>query len=84
MLREKNFAWAYSDKIPGNPKLLCKFCKKECSGGIYRFKFHLAQIPGHDIGLCSEVDDNVKYQAALALEMLDQHNAKKAKQNAEI
>eukprot|EP00253_Pinus_taeda_P002338 PITA_02338 len=84
MPREKDFAWAYCDKILEDPKLLCKFCKKECSGGIYRFKFHLAQIPGHDIGLCSKVDDNVKYQAALALEMLDQHNAKKAKQNIEI
>eukprot|EP00253_Pinus_taeda_P027264 PITA_27264 len=84
MLREMDFAWAYCDKIPGKSKLLCKFCKKECSGGIYRFKFHLAQIPGHDIGLCSKVDDNVKYQAALVLEMLDQHNAKKAKQNTEI
>jgi len=84
MPREMDFAWAYCDKISGKSKLLCKFCKKECSGGIYRFKFHLAQIPGHDIGLCSKVDDNVKYQAALALEMLDQHNAKKAKQNTEI
>eukprot|EP00253_Pinus_taeda_P002450 PITA_02450 len=84
MPREKEFSWAYCDKIPGDPRLLCKFCKTKCSGGIYRFKFHLAQIPSHDIGLCSKVDDNVKYQATLALDMLDQHNAKKAKQNTEI
>jgi len=84
MPREKDFAWAYCDKIPGKALLLCKFCKKECSGGIYRFKFHLAKIPGHDIGICTKVDDNVQYQAALALDMLEQHNAKKAKQNAEI
>eukprot|EP00253_Pinus_taeda_P032254 PITA_32254 len=84
MLREKDFAWAYCDKIPGDPKLLCKFCKEKCSGGIYRFKFHLAQIPGHDIGLCNKVDDNVKHQATLAIDMLRQHNAKKAKQNSEI
>eukprot|EP00253_Pinus_taeda_P013226 PITA_13226 len=84
MPREKDFAWAYCDKIPGKAMLLCKFCQKECSGGIYRFKFHLAKIPGHDISLCGKVDDNVKYQAALALDMLEQHNAKKARQNAEI
>eukprot|EP00253_Pinus_taeda_P008626 PITA_08626 len=84
MPREKDFAWAHCDKIPRKSLLLCKFCKKECSGGIYRFKFHFAQIPGRDISLCGKVDDNVKYQAALALDMLEQHNAKKAKQNAEI
>ena len=81
---EKDFAWAYCDKIPGEPRLLCKFCKTKYSGGIYRFKFHLAQIPGHDIGLCSKVDDNVKHQATLALDMLSQHNAKKTKKNVEI
>ena len=82
MPREKDFAWAYCDKIPG--KVLCKLCKTKCSGGIYRFKYHLAQIPGHDIGLCDKVDDNVKHQAALALDMLRQHNDKRAKQKQEI
>eukprot|EP00253_Pinus_taeda_P033662 PITA_33662 len=80
----EDFAWAYCDKIPGDPKFLCKFCKAKCSGGIYRFKFHLAQILGHDIGLCNKVDDNIKHQATLAIEMLRRHNAKKAKQNSEI
>eukprot|EP00253_Pinus_taeda_P002252 PITA_02252 len=84
MSREKDFAWAYCDKIPEDPKLLCKFCKAKCSGGVYRFKFHLAQIPGHDIGLCNKVDDNVKHQATLTIDMLHQCNAKKAKQNSEI
>ena len=84
MPREKDFAWAYCDKIPGNPKLLCKFCKAECSGGIYRFKYHLAQILGHDIGLCNKVDENVKHQATMALDMLSRHNAKRAKHKQEI
>ena len=84
MPREKDFAWAYCDKIPGDPKLLCKFCKAKCSGGIYRFMYHLAQIPGLEIGLCNKVDQDVKHQAILALYMLSQHNAKKAKQNIQI
>lgn len=84
MPREKDFAYAYCDKMPGNPKLLCKFCKAKCSGGIYRFKYHLAQILDHDIGLCKDVDENVNYQATLAIDMLSQHNAKKAKQKKEI
>ena len=84
MSREKDFAWAYYDKIPGDPRLLCKFCKTKCSEGIYRFKFHLAQIPGHDIGLCRNVDDNVKHQATLAIDMLSQHNEKKENKKKEI
>ena len=79
MLREKDFAWAYCDMILGDPKLLCKFCKVKCNGGIYRFKYHLAQILSHDIGLYKNVDENVKQQATLAIDMLSQHNAKKEK-----
>eukprot|EP00253_Pinus_taeda_P017977 PITA_17977 len=84
MSREKDFAWAYCDKILGDPKLLCKFCKAKCSGGIYRFKYHLAQILGHDICLCKNVDENVKYKATLAIDMLSQHNTKKEKKKKEI
>eukprot|EP00253_Pinus_taeda_P017474 PITA_17474 len=84
MSREKDFAWAYCDKILGDPKLLCKFCKAKCSGGIYRFKYHLAQIPGHDIVLFKNIDENVKHQETLSIDMLSQHNAKKEKQKKEI
>jgi len=84
MPREKDFAWAYCEKIPGSFKLLCKFCKEPCSGGIYRFKFHLAQIPGHDIGLCSSVPLDVKHQANLAIECLNESKVKKARLVAEI
>ena len=79
MPREKDFAWAYCDKIPGKTKLLCKFCKEECSGGIYRFKFHLAQMPGHDIGICKKVEQDVKHQAALAIDTFNELKAKKAR-----
>ena len=84
MPREKDFSWAYCDKILGDPKLLCKFCKVKCSGGIYRFKYHLPQIPSHDIVLCKNVDENVKHQATLAIDMLSQHNAKKENKIKEI
>eukprot|EP00253_Pinus_taeda_P032981 PITA_32981 len=84
MPREKDFAWAYCDKILGDPKLICKFCKVKCSGGIYRLKYHLAQILGHDRVLCNKVDKNVKHQATLAIDMLTRHNAKKGKHKKEI
>ena len=70
MLREKDFSWAYCVNIVGYPKLLCKFCKVKYSGGIYRLKYHIAQIPGHDVGLYKNIDENVKRQATLAIDML--------------
>ena len=70
MPREKDFAWDNCDKILGDPKLLCKFCKVKCSGGIYRFKYHLAQILDHDIGLCKNIDKNFKHLVTFAIDML--------------
>lgn len=84
MPREKDFAWAYCDKIPGSIKLLCKFCQDECSGGIFRFKYHLAQILGHDIGPCKKVPVDVKHKANLALECMNEMKAKKTRINAEM
>lgn len=84
MSREKEFSWAYCEKILGYPKLLCKLWKRKCSRGIYRFNYHLAEILSHDIGLYKIVDENVKHQATLAIDMLSQHNAKKEKKKNEI
>jgi hypothetical protein len=84
MPREKDFAWAYCKKIPGSIKILCKFCKEECSGGIYRFKYHFAQIPSPDIGLCKGVPQDVKHQSRLAIDCMNELKAKKARINAEM
>ena len=84
MPREKDFAWAYCEKIPGSIKLLCKFCKDQCSGGILRFKYHLACIPGHDIGPCRSVPIDVKHQASLAIDCMNEVKSKRARINAEI
>ena len=67
---KEDFAWAYCEKISGSVKLLCKFCKDECRGGIFRFKYHLVQIPIYDIVPCKKVDQDVKHQASLAIDIL--------------
>ena len=68
--KEKDFAWAYYENISGSMKLLYKFCKNQCHGGIFRFKYHLVQIPMYDIGPCKKVDQDVKHQASLAIDIL--------------
>ena len=61
MPREKDFAWTYCEKIPGSTKLLCKFCREHGSGGIYRFKFHIAKIHGHEIIPCKAIPEDVRH-----------------------
>ena len=84
MPREKDFAWAYCEKIPGSTKLLCKFCREHCSGGIYRFKFHIAKLPGHDISPCKAIPEDVRHQASLAIDCMNESKMKKARVNMEM
>ncbi|KAK2997033.1 hypothetical protein RJ639_025079 [Escallonia herrerae] len=41
-------------------KVRCNYCQREFSGGVYRMKFHLAQIKNKDIVPCAEVPDDVR------------------------
>ncbi|XP_070031283.1 uncharacterized protein [Nicotiana tomentosiformis] len=40
--KDKDPAWRYGDRVnEKNTNIVCKFCNKITTGGIYRFKFHL-------------------------------------------
>ena len=84
MPREKDFAWAYCENIPRSTKLLCKFCREHCSGGIYRFKFHIAKLPGHYISPYKAIPEDVRHQASLAIDCMNESKMKKAKGNMEM
>ncbi|XP_043725522.1 uncharacterized protein LOC122672085 [Telopea speciosissima] len=45
----------------------CKFCNKEYASGISRVKYHLACLKGNDVGICSNVPDDVHVEALRAL-----------------
>jgi len=45
------------------------------SRGVYRLKFHLAKIPGHDVEPCINTTPKLIQRAMRALETLD-HNRK--------
>jgi len=52
--------WQYGIDIDKNSrKVLCKYCQKIISGGIFRFKQHLA-CTRKDVEPCQQVSQNVK------------------------
>ena len=69
MPRKLDPFWEYGDpKTPNDRQnLYCKLCGKEIFGGVYRLKFHLAQIPGHDVGPCLNTTAEIIQKAMRAL-----------------
>ena len=47
--------------------LSCKLCGKHMSGGIYRLKCHIVQIPGQNTELCPNPGPEMIRQAIKAL-----------------
>jgi hypothetical protein len=60
------------------------FWQTPCSGSICRFQYHLAHIPSYNIGPCLHVDQDVKHQANLGIDTLNEVKARKARINAEM
>jgi hypothetical protein len=55
-----NVGWQYSIDVDKNSrKVKCKYCQKNLSGGIYRFKHHLT-CTRKDVELCQQVLEDVK------------------------
>ena len=48
--------WVYGEPLEGfsRQKMTCKLCGKEMTVGISRLKYHLAQIVGHEVGICEQ------------------------------
>jgi hypothetical protein len=53
--------WEYGDPEEGTNRnsLFCKLCRTRITGGVYRLKYHLAKIPGHDVGPCKNVSPEI-------------------------
>lgn len=79
---KKDECWKYNEEFPGRTKFQtkCMFCKEINSGGIYRFKFHLAGIPGHDITICTKQTAEAKRTCLVALEKFEQEKINKKRQ----
>ncbi|KAK8626096.1 hypothetical protein V6N13_133748 [Hibiscus sabdariffa] len=61
MVRGRDACWEHCVLVDATrQKVRCNYCRREFSGGVYRMKFHLAQIKNKDIVPCAEVPDDVR------------------------
>ncbi|PKI34564.1 hypothetical protein CRG98_045101 [Punica granatum] len=61
MVRGRDACWEHCDLVDATKqKVRCNYCEREFSGGVYRMKFHLAQIKNKDIVPCTKVPSNVR------------------------
>jgi hypothetical protein len=62
--------WEYGEPDPpGNRQhLRCKLCGKSMFGGVYQLKYHLAKIPGNEVGICTESSEELVAKATKAIE----------------
>ncbi|XP_042947297.1 uncharacterized protein LOC122280460 isoform X2 [Carya illinoinensis] len=61
MVRGRDACWEHCVLVDATrQKVRCNYCQREFSGGVYRMKFHLAQIKNKDIVPCSEVPADVR------------------------
>jgi len=62
--------WEYGQPISGRQKLTCNLCGKKIYGGISRLKYHLAQIPGHEVEICPNSTPEIIQIATKAVELM--------------
>ncbi|KAK6947625.1 Zinc finger, BED-type, partial [Dillenia turbinata] len=61
MVRGRDACWEHCVLVDATrQKVRCNYCQREFSGGVYRMKFHLAQIKNKDIVPCAEVPNDVR------------------------
>ncbi|KAF9617141.1 hypothetical protein IFM89_034292, partial [Coptis chinensis] len=61
MVRGRDACWEHCVLVDATKqKVRCNYCQREFSGGVYRMKFHLAQIKNKDIVPCTEVPNEVR------------------------
>lgn len=79
MPRKLDPFWEYGVLNAPNDRvnLSFKLCGKEMSRGLYRLKFHLAKILGHDVEPCTNTNLELMQKAMRALETLEQNREAK-------
>ncbi|XP_077235488.1 uncharacterized protein LOC143877364 isoform X2 [Tasmannia lanceolata] len=61
MVRGRDACWEHCVLVDATrQKVRCNYCEREFSGGVYRMKFHLAQIKNKDIVPCTDVPNDVR------------------------
>uniref|UniRef100_A0A5K0ZHH5 BED-type domain-containing protein n=2 Tax=Nymphaea colorata TaxID=210225 RepID=A0A5K0ZHH5_9MAGN len=81
MHKGKDIFWRHA-QLKEDGKLACNFCGEQYTGGITRFKYHLAGLLCHDVAICHQVPDNVKQMALKAFEGMNEKPTKKGKMSS--
>eukprot|EP00253_Pinus_taeda_P032232 PITA_32232 len=64
--------------------LSCKLCGQHMSEGVYRLKYHLAQILGFDVGPCRNTNPEIIRKAMRSLENLEHNREAKAEMKKQL
>jgi hypothetical protein len=72
MSRKLDVMWDYGEPKGGfnKQRLNCKLCGKNTRGGINRLKYHLAQILGHEVGVCPDATPEIIHIVDKALDAM--------------
>ncbi|GKC47174.1 SCAN domain-containing protein, partial [Tanacetum coccineum] len=68
-------AWEYRIDL-GSRKVKCNFCMEECTGGVFRFKHHLARTH-QNVSACTMVPEDVKVKIQNILEQSELNSRKR-------
>ncbi|GJT08823.1 SCAN domain-containing protein [Tanacetum coccineum] len=68
-------AWEYGMDL-GCRKVKCNFCMEECTGGVFRFKHHLARTH-QNVSACTKVPEDVKVKIQNILEQNELNSRKR-------
>jgi len=78
--------WEYGEPENGTNRnnLNCKLCGLHMIGGVYRLKYHLAKISGHDVGPCSNVSPEIMRLAHDSINSKERKKEEAAPKRAEF
>ncbi|GKF64492.1 zf-BED domain-containing protein, partial [Tanacetum coccineum] len=68
-------AWEYRIDL-GSRKVKCNFCMEECTGGVFRFKHHLARTH-QNVSTCTMVLEDVKVKIQNILKQNEMNSRKR-------
>ena len=77
--------WEYGipDGGTNGAYLSCKLCGDKMTGGVTRLKYHLARLPGHDVGICRVSSPELIRKALEAIEEKDRKKEEVERNKAE-
>eukprot|EP00253_Pinus_taeda_P020806 PITA_20806 len=86
MRRKLDPLWEFGEHDGGFDimNLSCKLCGHHMSGEVYKLKYHLAQVPGFDVGPCTNTNLEIIRRAMRSLEKLEYNREAKEEMKRQL